>query len=127
MRSSRAFSFGRLVAAALAALVATVALPAAADGRFIQQSLEVRYDDLDLGKNAGIAQLYGRLRTAAETVCDTGYRPQTLFLVPTWRACLTGALDQAVAEVDRPALTAYHAAQANRGGARDTARLAARN
>ena len=59
------------------------------------------------------------------TVCDTGYRPQTLFLVPTWRACLTGALDQAVAKVDRPALTAYHAAK-HRGGARGTARLASR-
>jgi UrcA family protein len=124
MRTSRSFLFGVL---GLAALAGSAQLPAAADGRFVEQSLEVRYDDLDLGGNAGIAQLYGRLRSAAETVCDTGYRPQTLFLVPGWRACVTGALEQAVAEVDRPALTAYHAAQANRRAARGTAGLAARN
>jgi UrcA family protein len=112
----------------LTILVATVALPTAADSRLVEESIEVRYSDLDLDKEAGVANLYVRLKNAAEQVCDIGYRPPALFLSSSWRACVTAALDEAVANVDRPALTAYHAARASSGGARGAARLvAARN
>ena len=126
MRSSR-FSFGAFGALALGALAITAALPAAAAGVFVEESVAVRYDDLDLDNAAGIARLYTRLKTAADKVCDTGYRPQTLFLAQGWRACVTAALDRAIIEVDRPALSAYHAAKASPGGARSDAGLAARN
>ncbi|HJR71348.1 MAG TPA: UrcA family protein [Gammaproteobacteria bacterium] len=125
MRNSR-FLLGAFGAIAFSALVATVTLPAAAAGT-VEESIAVRYNDLDLDDAAGIAQLYKRLRTAAEKVCDTGYRPQLLFLAHGWRACVTAALEQGVAAVDRPALTAYHAAKANPAGARSAAALAARN
>jgi UrcA family protein len=123
MRSSL-FSLGAFGALTFGALVATVTLPAAAAGT-VEESIAVRYSDLDLDDAAGIAQLYARLRTAAERVCDTGYRPQALFLVHGWRACVTAALEQGVAAVDRPALTAYHAAKAS--PARSVAAVAARN
>jgi UrcA family protein len=123
MRSSR-FLLGVLGALAFSALVATVTLPAAAAGT-VEESIAVRYSDLDLDDAAGIARLHARLRTAAEKVCDTGYRPQPLFLAYGWRACVTAALEQGVAAVDRPALTAYHAAKAS--PARSVAAVAARN
>ena len=111
----------------LTLLVTAVALPAAADSRLVQESTEVRYTDLDLGKEAGVANLYARLKNAAEQVCDTGYPSSALFLSTKSRACVADALQQAVAKVDRPALTAYHAARAP-AGARGTARIAsARN
>ena len=103
---------------ALAILFATTALPAAADGRLVEESLEVSYSDLDLDKEAGVASLYARLRNAAEQVCDVASGPQALFLSSSERVCMAGALERAVAHVDRAALTAYHAARASQAGAR---------
>ena len=123
MRSSR-FLLGAFGALAFSALVATVTLPAAAAGT-VEESVAVRYSDLNLDDAAGVAKLYARLQAAAEKVCDTGYRPQALFLAHGWRACVTAALEQGVAAVDRPALTAYHAAKAR--PARSVAAVAARN
>jgi UrcA family protein len=115
---------GAFGALAFGALFTTVTLPAAAAGT-VEESIAVRYSDLNLDDPAGIAQLYARLRTAAEKVCDTGYRPQALFLAHGWRACVTAALEQGVTAVDRPALTAYHSAKAS--PARSVAAVAARN
>jgi UrcA family protein len=118
-------SFG--VLGTLTLLVAAVALPAAADGRLVQESTEVRYADLDLGKEAGVANLYARLKNAAEQVCDLGLPSSALFLASPSRACVADALAQAVAAVDRPALTAYHAARASQPGVRGPRLAAARN
>jgi UrcA family protein len=123
MRSTR-FLLGAFGALSFSALVATVTLPAAAAGT-VEESIAVRYSDLDLDDAAGVAQLHARLTTAAEKVCDTGYRPQALFLAHGWRACVTAALEQGIAAVDHPALTAYHAAKAS--PARSVAAVAARN
>jgi UrcA family protein len=111
----------------VAILFATAALPTAADSRLVADSLEVRFGDLDLGKEAGVASLYARLRNAAEQVCDLGLGAQALFLSSSQRACVTAALDQAVVNVDRPALTAYHAARTAQAGVRGPRLAAARN
>lgn len=126
MRSS--YSIRIFAPALLAALIGTVAaLPARAAPPLVEQSTEVRYGDLDLDKPAGVAQLYARLRVAAEQVCDARFRPGTLVVAPSWRTCVAGALEQAVAAVDQPALTAYHAANTSQADARSADRLAARN
>lgn len=125
MRSSR-LSLGTWSALALSAFVATATLPAAADA-LIEESIAVHYGDLDLDNAAGIARLYTRLQAAAKKVCDTGHGPQPLLLAYGRRTCVTAALEQGVAAVDRPALTAYHAAKANPAGARNEATVAARN
>ena len=125
MRSSR-FSLG--VWGAVGAFFLTATLPAAAaDGVFIDNSIEVRYGDLDLDSAAGIERLYSRLKTAAEKVCDTGYKPQPLYLSYGWRSCVTAALERGIAAVDRPALTAYHASKANPPRGRNVVSVAARN
>ena len=87
----------------LTILVATVALPAAADSRFVEESIEVHYADLDLDKEAGVANLYVRLSNAAEQVCDTGYRPPPLFLSSSWRACVTAGAGSSRRQCRSPA------------------------
>ena len=127
MRSSR-FSLGVWSALAVGAFVVTATLPAAAaEGVLVDNSIEVRYGDLDLDSAAGIAQLYSRLKTAAEKVCDTGHKPQPLYLSYAWRSCVTAALERGIAAVDRPALAAYHASKANPASRRDVVSVAARN
>jgi UrcA family protein len=111
----------------LAIIVGTITLPAAADGRLVEESLEVRYADLDLDKQVGVASLYARLRDAAEQVCNLGAGPQALFLSSSERGCVTAALEDAIAKVDRPALTAYHAARTSPAAVRTPRLAAARN
>jgi UrcA family protein len=122
MRSS--YSVKLLGSALLAVVGAIATLPAGAAPPLVAESAEVRYDDLDLDNAAGVAELYARLHFAAEKVCDFRLRPGTLLVDPRWRTCMSGALGQAVATVDRPALSAYHAANAGRRNARSADRLA---
>jgi UrcA family protein len=68
----------------------------------------VRYEDLDLSDAAGIHTLYGRIQHAAWLVCGQ--------IVPAQNGpsgienvhCRQTLVDAAVAEVNRPALTALH-------------------
>jgi UrcA family protein len=73
-------------------------------------SAVVHFADLDLTRSDGVAVLYRRLKSAAETVCapQTGrdLRSQTRY-----KACWQSALAAAVAKVDQPALTEYYRAQ----------------
>ncbi len=70
--------------------------------------MDVSYADLNIDSAAGAKVLYGRLRSAAQRVCapfDDGR--QTTFN-HHFQACLRNALDSAVAQVNRPTLTAMH-------------------
>jgi UrcA family protein len=82
------------------ALSATTAAPA--------ESITVRFADLDLNKTADAAILYHRIYSAAERVCGERELPGSYFQSPAWERCVTLAVNQAVAQVDRPALNAYH-------------------
>jgi UrcA family protein len=64
----------------------------------------VRFSDLDIGKMQGVKTLYLRIRYAAEVVCESA---------ATWgkkegSACVTKAVDDAVARVNIPLLSQYH-------------------
>jgi UrcA family protein len=124
MRSSYSIKFS---AALLAAFFGVIALPAAAAPPVVAESTEVRYGDLDLDNAAGVAELYARLQVAAEKVCDSRFHPGTFVVSASWKTCVAEALTQAVAAVDRPAVTAYHASNASLPDARSANRLAARN
>jgi UrcA family protein len=99
-----------LISAALALLVlgAEGALFAAGAAADEVRSLSVRYTDLNLDRPADVARLYQRIRLAAEDVC--GPRLLTGSHVPAagYQRCFADAVAQAVARVDRPALSAYH-------------------
>lgn len=126
MRSS--YSIKISSAALLAAFFGVAAtVPAAAAPPGVAESASVSYGDLDLDNAAGVAELYSRLQVAAERVCDSRFHPGTLVVSASWRTCVADALTQAVAAVDRPAVTAYHAANTGHTAARSADRLAARN
>jgi UrcA family protein len=114
--------------ALLAGFFSAVAMvPAAAGPPLVSETTEVRYGHLDLDSAAGIAALHARLQAAAEKVCDSRFHPGTLVISASWRSCVADALAGAVAAVDRPAVTAYHAANASRRDAPSADPLAARN
>lgn len=108
-----------IVGAALALSVAS------ASAAIAPPSQAVRYDDLDLARPAGVAILYGRIQHAARQVCGDAQRVGSRVVSTAWRVCAAGAVDRAVRAVDRPALTAYHAARTGVPGLTRTAALAA--
>jgi UrcA family protein len=66
-------------------------------------TLPVSYSDLDVSKIGGAKILYMRIRFAAETLCKSA---------ATWgkkegQACVTKAINDAVAHVNAPLLTQY--------------------
>ena len=92
------------LASALAVLSANPAL--AGDPA---KSIKVGYGDLDLSTQAGAATLYNRIRGAARQVC--GYEGDSFADKAIWKSCFSGAIDNAVATVNNPRLTALHQGQ----------------
>jgi len=94
-----------LIAAGVAALsIASVAIAADTGAPPVAR---VRYGDLNLSNDAGVAHLYARLRHAADQVCELGS-----FRDIVDQGCATQALDAAVAAVGNERLTALHARSA---------------
>jgi UrcA family protein len=91
-----------LIAASIATLsVASAAL--AADTGELRSTGRVRYGDLNLASDAGVAHLYARLQSAANRVCESTSFPDVID-----HRCAAQALDGAVAAVGNDRLTALH-------------------
>jgi UrcA family protein len=86
----------------LTALDARGALPAD-DG----YSVRVKFTDLDLDHQAGIAKLYVRIKSAARRVCDQQAIDEPA--KQTYPVCVKRAMSTAVARIDRPMLSEYFA------------------
>ena len=67
----------------------------------------VRYADVDLSRIDGAITVYGRIRQAANAVCES-LDSRVLELAEKHRACVNQAIADAVASVDRPLLSQYH-------------------
>jgi UrcA family protein len=95
-------------AAALAICVALagVLLPAQAD-----TGVRVKFRDLDLSSPKGIATLYQRIERAARLVCTDSSAPWDGERVTTFQRCYDAAIEDAVATIDQPMLTALHRAK----------------
>jgi UrcA family protein len=106
IRSIRFSSFTTLAAAAaLCAVALATARPAlAAD----VPRVTVQYGDLNLASTPGVTQLYGRIRSAAATVCGTPPDIRDLNRGALWVSCRDQAIANAVLAVGNPALTALH-------------------
>jgi len=98
-----AASFFLCGALTLSALQATALQSTRADDGPPTQ--KVNYADLDISNPAGAKVLYGRIVTAARHVCAVnGYKDLTSM---RWvQVCTDHAIDNAVRDVDSPALTA---------------------
>jgi len=79
-------------------------------------SIVVRFSDLDVSGNEGATALYRRLKGAAETVCAP-LDDREVARHMAFKACVQRAISTAVAQVNRPALTRYYEAKANRRNA----------
>lgn len=71
----------------------------------------VRYDDLDVTREAGAAVLYERIKTAARSVCKRGFNHPALDSLVPAHLCVKGAMTRAIAKVNSPALTNHHRAK----------------
>lgn len=71
-------------------------------------SVVVKYADLDLNRPTDVRLLYHRIRLAADRACGEREITGSHLTLPSWRQCVAAAVDAAVVQVDRPALTAYH-------------------
>ncbi|HET7132387.1 MAG TPA: UrcA family protein [Gammaproteobacteria bacterium] len=101
--------------ATLAVLVGAIAAaPAMATNlsRFSGQTethkVRVHYADLNLGTASGAEQLYRRISFAAHEVCGDVTVPSFVNQNRAYRECRRTAVEDAVAKVDRPKLTALY-------------------
>lgn len=98
-----------LTAAVVAVQPGQAAYP---DSETVERSISVRFADLNLDNDDGVAALYRRLRLAAESVCG----PQSLraagalMTLRANRQCYDQTLDRAVAEIGHAALEDLHGA-----------------
>jgi UrcA family protein len=76
-------------------------------------SRRVTYADLDLTRNAGVAVLYARIKSAAREVCLPVYSWVTEDNMAT-QQCREEALARAIKDVNAPTLTSYYLAKRNR-------------
>ena len=80
---------------------------AAAPPRTEDVVAKVSYAGVDFADPAQVKSFHGRLAHVAADVCDSG-RPREIKIVASDRACAKASLNRAVAELDRPMLTAFH-------------------
>ena len=79
----------------------------AASTRYVE-SVVVRYGDLNLNSNAGVAKLHKRIRNAAESVCGD-LNSRVMGLRDGFDACVHEAVTNSVAAVGNPNLSNFHA------------------
>ena len=102
------FVFVAAAAASLGFSIAQAGTPLGVS--FDQRSETVHFADLDTSNAQGAATLYQRIRSAAVRVCHELEPFRDLTMMQPYWSCLSTAIANAVAEVNRPALTAYAAA-----------------
>jgi UrcA family protein len=76
-------------------------------------SVTVKFGDLNLRSQAGIASLHKRIRNAAESVCAQ-YDTRVLGLRDGYDTCVAQAIEQGVKAVDNANLTRFHVVKGNK-------------
>jgi len=94
---------------ALAFSAAIALAPAAQAGdQSPPYKVTVSFKDIDFNRPEAVEALYKRLQYASKVACDT-LEPEVPYREADDRACEREAVQGAVRDVDRPALTALHA------------------
>ena len=92
----------------LTIFAAMTAGPAVAAAPTPVQQKVLTYSHLDLNSMAGIRRLYSRIQKAAATVCGNRRPAGSRITSQQWRNCRDVAVSDAVARLNKPALSAYH-------------------
>jgi UrcA family protein len=106
------------IAAAVMSLVCTFGVA----GAFVPKQI-VKFQDLNIGSPAGVADLSRRLHAAAQHVCFEDWDKDPI-KAQRAEACASEAEARAVSHVNLPALTAYYQLNAGRQSSTLTASLA---
>jgi UrcA family protein len=96
---------------AVASFALSIGTIARADSTAEFRSETVKYSDLNTTDVQGAAALYQRLANAAKNVCRELEPGRSLGLMRPYNTCVHNAISNAVADVDRPAVSAYAAAR----------------
>ena len=101
-----------LLACTLAATLIAGSAPALADSparpRTLDGSITVRFSDLNVHSAEGARILYGRIRSAAQTVCGPQFSLWDGGRMREWRQCYRLTIDDAVTRINLPLLTSLH-------------------
>jgi UrcA family protein len=104
-------------AAAIAlTLFALVSVDARAADTQAPASVKVVYSELAFGSQTGATEVYRKLKHAARKVCDVYTGARTLQTQIAVNKCIDAAVADAVRKIDRPRLTALHAADSRNLG-----------
>lgn len=90
--------------------LAALALSGLANAASPTEGVVVRYGDLNLNSQAGIARLHKRISNAAESVCDQ-LETRILGLQAAYQQCVDQAVANGVAAVDNANLSQFHASK----------------
>ncbi|HLZ83013.1 MAG TPA: UrcA family protein [Caulobacteraceae bacterium] len=96
---------GSLVGLALAGATSFASAQPSIDGNDVP-SMRVSYRDLDINDSAGATALLGRIRHAAETLCEPLKDDDPPFGVWGYRRCVRQAVGRAVSELNNPVVDA---------------------
>lgn len=104
-----------IVAFTLTAALTSLSLPVQAGepAASTEPNIKVKFRDLDLSKPEGAATLYQRIERSARLVCTDSSSPYDAGRVETFQRCYQGAIQDAVASIDQPLLTALHRAKSS--------------
>jgi UrcA family protein len=98
--------------AAIAMVLVSVATVSAASTLEAPEQRTVKFGDLNLATDSGVAQLYARLRSAAREVCEP-VDVWNLTALLASKDCADRAVEQAVDDINVPLLKTYHRTQAH--------------
>lgn len=98
--------------AAIAMVLVSVATVSAASALEAPIQRIVKYGDLNLETDSGVAHLYARIRRAARAVCEPADIWNTSELLAS-KDCEKRAVEQAVEDVNVPMLKSFHRAKAH--------------
>jgi len=78
------------------------------------KSMVVRFGDLNLSSQAGVEELYGRIRRAADIVCNETRPSTTTPFSPAAQKCKAEVVSATVGKINNKVLTAMHQQKTSR-------------
>jgi UrcA family protein len=97
-----------VLAGSLIATAAPTRAEVAAKRRSLDMSITVRFADLNLNTREGARIAYGRIQGAAEKVCGPRLSVWDGRRARSWKRCYRATVDDVIARIDVPTLTARH-------------------
>lgn len=100
---------GKLLTGAAVSVISLACAGAYANSPPVEShSSTVHFQDLNLNRQHDVAKLYNRITVAADRVCGPRSLTGSHYKTADYQSCYADAVAQAVAHVDRAAVTSYY-------------------